>query len=101
MSVIDEIAAERRRQIEVEGWIPEHDDKHDDWSLCRAAACYADVRSVEPPAAWPWSKKWWKPKSRRRNMIRSAALLIAEIERMDRLAHGVHERELDDMLGGR
>lgn len=28
MTVIDEIAAERRRQIEVEGWTPEHDDQH-------------------------------------------------------------------------
>lgn len=26
--VLDEIATERRRQLEVEGWTPEHDDKH-------------------------------------------------------------------------
>jgi len=29
MSVIDEIAAERKRQIDVEGWTPEHDDDID------------------------------------------------------------------------
>ena len=27
-SVLEEIAAERRRQIEQEGWTPEHDDQH-------------------------------------------------------------------------
>lgn len=38
MSVIDEIAAERQRQVEVEGWTAEHDDKHADGSLAQAAA---------------------------------------------------------------
>ena len=33
---------------------------------------------------WPWDRQWWKPKSRRRNLVRAAALLIAAIERIDR-----------------
>lgn len=42
---------------------------------------------------WPWDREWWKPKDRRRNLVRAAALLIAEIERLDRAedkeaAHG-------------
>ncbi|MBB2698904.1 UNVERIFIED_ORG: hypothetical protein GGI66_003581 [Rhizobium esperanzae] len=37
-----------------------------------------------PPARWPWSDEWWKPKDRRRDLVRAAALLIAEIERLDR-----------------
>lgn len=40
MSAIDEIAAERRRQIAVEGWTPEHDDGHADGEIAEAAACY-------------------------------------------------------------
>jgi len=37
----DLIVAERRRQIEVEGWMPEHDDGHDDASLAVIAAALA------------------------------------------------------------
>ena len=101
MTVIDEIADERRRQIEVEGWTPEHDDLHYDGSLARAASCYAsyaaaasslgagvraDVyqRATPAPSNWPWRGKWWKPKDRRRDLIRAAALIVAEIERLDR-----------------
>ena len=42
---IELIADERQRQIEVEGWTPEHDDEHNDQSLQRAANCYADASS--------------------------------------------------------
>lgn len=35
------IAAERHRQIDQEGWTPEHDDDHSDHSLAAAACAYA------------------------------------------------------------
>src|SRR5690606_333611 len=35
-----DVLAERRRQIEAEGWTPGHDDKHAEGLAC-AAACYA------------------------------------------------------------
>ena len=104
MSIIDEIAAERRRQIEVEGWDIEHDDSHDDGELAVAAACYAlgernqiigPARRVAP-VLWPWSSRWWKPKDRRRDCIRAAALLVAEIERLDRLAAPEQAEEARD-----
>lgn len=41
MSAIDDVAAERERQKAVEGWTPEHDDKHNAGQLGLAAACYA------------------------------------------------------------
>ena len=94
-SVIDEIAAERRRQIEVVGWSLEHDDEHDTGSLARAAACYANNAAdmadglpgdVFPAAHWPWDQRWWKPKGARRDLVRAAALIVAEIERLDRKA---------------
>jgi hypothetical protein len=38
-----DVLAERRRQIEAEGWTPEHDDQHSNWELSRAAICYGDM----------------------------------------------------------
>jgi hypothetical protein len=95
-SAIDEIVAERRRQIEDEGWSSEHDDAHVPGALSRAGACYAKwaVRSPNdyrhsagyPPEGWPWSPMWWKPRDVKRDLVRAAALIVAEIERLDRLA---------------
>lgn len=90
MSVIDEIAAERERQKAAEGWTPEHDDTHIDGQMATAAACYAIAG--HPYGAevvhefWPWNAEWLKPKDRRRDLVRAAALIVAEIERMDRAA---------------
>lgn len=89
---IDDIAAERQRQIEVEGWTPEHDDTHDDSELADAAACYAmmsrpgnpDVMRDILARLWPWNRSWWKPKTRRADLVRAGALIVAEIERLDR-----------------
>jgi len=96
---IADIAAERQRQMAIEGWSPEHDDKHTDGSLARAASVYADpdpqmVTDGWPggqkprPVRWPlsWGFRWWKPKDRRRDLVRAGALIVAEIERLDRLS---------------
>lgn len=102
-SAVAEIAAERRRQMEAESWSPEHDDRHTRGELARAASCYAVVggmgdstrdhyRPGHPPRSyatgqgWPWDAEWWKPKNRRRDLIRAGALIVAEIERLDRAA---------------
>lgn len=90
MSVIDEIAAERKRQIEVEGWTHEHDDQHTQGELARAAGCYALFSSKyigEDLIAdlWLWDAEHWKPTTARRNMIKALALGIAEVERLDRM----------------
>lgn len=86
-----DVMAERRRQIEAEGWSVEHDDLYVDSELTAAAACYALAesgweRKVLTPLSmlWPWSPMWWKPSSRRRNLVKAAALILAEIERLDR-----------------
>jgi len=95
MTVADEISRERARQIHKEGWTAAHDDKHDTGELAAAAACYAatDTRWMnvrERAGIWPWHESYWKPKDRRRNLIRAGALIVAEIERLDRL------RQLED-----
>jgi hypothetical protein len=90
MSVLEEIAAERLRQSQAEGGTPQQDDTYRDGQLAGAAACYA-LTSVKHwavahtiPTFWPWAKAWWKPKNPRRDLIRAAALIVAEIERIDR-----------------
>lgn len=85
-----DVLAERHRQIDAEGWTPEHDDEHEVGQMAHAAACYTladlEVFVDTPPAFWPWGAEWWKPKDRRSNLVRAAALLLAEIERLDRAA---------------
>lgn len=101
--VIEEIANERQRQKGDEGWTEAHDDAYRNYELERAAASYAfpvwEIRESErqqlmglnpialksrPPKMWPWSAQWWKPKSKRANLIRAGALIVAAIERIDR-----------------
>ncbi|WP_057382340.1 hypothetical protein [Pseudomonas aeruginosa] len=91
-----DVQSERRRQINVEGWTPEHDDKHETGALASAAGCYA-MFSLAYPAGdpshfWPWDKSWWKPSpDGRRNMVKAGALILAEIERLDRAGAGKEE----------
>lgn len=89
-----DVLAERERQISAEGWTPEDDDAYQNEDLAKAAACYAMptqatgfvAKREMPPAAWPWAAKWWKPTNRRRDLVKAAALILAEIERLDRAA---------------
>lgn len=87
-----EVLAERARQIRAEGWTPERDDAYEGGELAIAAACYAQHGGVpneddaETPNDWPWSDKWWKPADKRRNLVKAGALILADIERIDRAA---------------
>ena len=82
-----DVLAERKRQVEVEGWTPAHDDAYLENELPRAASAYTlGGQYVSPPAIWPWTGFWWKPRNARANYVRAGALLIAEIERLDRAA---------------
>lgn len=40
---VELIAAERRRQVEKEGWTPEHDESHPRGELAQAGRAYADA----------------------------------------------------------
>lgn len=94
-----DVLAERDRQQDVEGWTPEHDDAHDDGEMAKAAACYAWISAQSntlrdvfdgPPPTWPseWDSWWWKPTTRRRDLVKAGALILAEIERLDRATAG-------------
>lgn len=86
-----DVVAERQRQKTIEGWTPEHDDEHCNGELAMAAVCYINEtgtvnRNGGKPWGWPWDASWWKPKTRRRNLVKAGALILAEIERIDRAA---------------
>lgn len=99
-SIHFEILAERLRQIYDEGFDTSHDDAHDAGELSGAAAAYAmhaadalhpqsqgdAFRNGEIPYGWCWDEKWFKPTTPRQSLIKAAALIVAEIEKMDRQA---------------
>lgn len=95
MAVAD-VLAERRRQVDAEGWTPEHDDQHSAGELADAAAIYARFSAHgeahrryysygRVPSGWPWDASWWKPTNPRRDLVKAGALILAEIERLDRI----------------
>ena len=92
-----DVMGERVRQITAEGWTTEHDDCHLMAEMAQAAACYAlsgtsgdeaiyihgrwkDYRDL----IWPFARDCWKPTDRRRDLVKAGALILAEIERLDR-----------------
>ncbi|EMP4131954.1 ead/Ea22-like family protein [Salmonella enterica] len=84
-----DVIAERQRQQSVEGWTPEHDNAYQNSELADAAACYAihaHNQGFSTPAHWPWSPDWWKQSGARRDLVKAGALILAEIERIDRAA---------------
>lgn len=97
-SIIDEILKERERQIKDEGYSLENDDNYKQCDLAEAAAAYcisaADDRVSFPRAVymeiakewWPWRSESFKPTTPRRDLVKAAALIVAEIERIDRSA---------------
>ncbi|MDU7352878.1 MAG: ead/Ea22-like family protein [Citrobacter freundii] len=86
-----DVIAERQRQQSVEGWTPEHDDEHSDGEMALAAssyALYAHKKPIAPaiPYNWPWEPEWFKQQGARRDLVKAGALIMAEIERIDRAA---------------
>ena len=94
-----DVLLERRRQIDVKNWTAEHDGTHSPGELACAAACYATEAElwtgheqadhkgrptlIGACRVWPWPGQ---PKltDRRRNLVKAGALILAEIERLDR-----------------
>jgi|GEM_PF-5515245 len=96
-----DVLAERRRQVEAKGWTPSHDDLYCAAELPRAAAAYIlNGANDEAPVIWPFAPKWWKPRDARSNYVRAAALILAEIERLDRQPTGSPEGLLRSAQGG-
>lgn len=90
---IHDVDAERHRQVLEEGYTEQHDDTHNNGELALAAMAYACPEHVSQffdandIRLWPFAGE---PafNDRRHDLVRAAALLIAEIERIDRAAGG-------------
>lgn len=92
------IYKERRAQIYREAFVPQSDDKYTRGQLAIAAHCYTDFaleqiegKNPDPsiiPDQWIWDKKWWKPSTPERNLVKAGALLLAEHERLERYYAG-------------
>lgn len=87
---VELIAAERTRQVEVEGWTLERDAEHIHGQLACAAHCYALPHHLRPfqvrhsgqlPLLWPWTSRW-KLGNRIHELTKAGALIAAEIDRL-------------------
>lgn len=92
MTFMDEVLAERRRQIEELGYDADHDDLHELGEIGQAAAALAlppdDGR--DRALFWPWvgsvprSFTERKRGDRRAELVKAAAMIYAEADRIDR-----------------
>ncbi|AOX10704.1 hypothetical protein Q5O_20715 [Pseudomonas putida JB] len=104
-TAVRDLLVERCRQVREEGHTLERDDLHTEGQLAQAASAYAfwadprgarqddhiDYLNSTPTGLWPWAKEYWKPASPRVMLIKADALILAEIERLDRQ----HSREVN------
>lgn len=84
---IELIADERKRQVEEEGWTPEHDSQHKNGELAIAASCYClppGQREFRVREQWPFDYEWFKPtpNDRIRELVKAGALIVADIDRI-------------------
>lgn len=79
-----DVLTERQRQQSVKGFSTRQDDTYICGELAAAAISY--IEPMEAADYWPadWHDDSFRPSDYRRNMVKAAALLIAEIERIDR-----------------
>lgn len=96
--VLRDVIAERQRQVSVKGWTPEHDDTYTCGELSGAAISY--IEPMEAVFYWPaeWHDDSFKPSDERRNLVKATALLLAEIERLDRISAA---SALSEVSGGK
>lgn len=87
-----DVLSERARQVDAEGFSHARDDNYVGLQLAGAAASYlilaAGGREEDARAFWPWRKEWLKPGDQRRYLEKAGALVLAEMERLDRAAQG-------------
>lgn len=81
---LDAFGNERKKQVEKKSYDDENDDGLRDGSIADAAAHYASASNSE---LYPWDKKLdTKSKhTRKEQLIIAGALLLSELERIDRL----------------
>jgi hypothetical protein len=102
-----DVIAERRRHVSGEGWTAQHDDRYENDELAYAAAAYAgpiwpDEAAKDRgdlPIGWPWEPRWYKPRTRRQDLVRAASLILADIERIDRAEAAAQDAQMRAGVG--
>lgn len=93
MTGVELITIERQRQIDVEGWTPQHDDKHRYGNLAVNAAVLAAYPTdliirhpdySEDELVDPWNLIARHESDRIRQLVIAGALIAAEIDRLQR-----------------
>ena len=98
-SGIELIADERQRQIEVEGYAPEHDINHKNGELAMAAIhyaapreifrCFREGKQLRFTPVWPAAMSNTHDKKEKHGKLKSlviaGALIAAEIDRLNRV----------------
>ncbi|RMM37233.1 hypothetical protein ALQ80_00655 [Pseudomonas coronafaciens pv. oryzae] len=87
-SAARDVIAERQRQVSAEGYSLYRDDAYVKGEMAEAASVYSRLagQPTSMSSAWPWGQDKFKPSSdRRRDLVKAGALILAEIERLDRI----------------
>ncbi len=92
--VLADIKRKRQRQVVVHGWKRAHDDEHAAGELAQAAIPYIQsaydtemgLTGEELLVFWPWEDGYPNlDQPVRELLLNAAALLVADIERLDRI----------------
>lgn len=95
-NILRQIHIERESQITEHAYSATRDNEYTEGELAEAAATYAWLAGKSKikklgmkmfKKLWPvnWETKHYNPKSAREDLVRAGALIVAEIERLDRL----------------
>jgi hypothetical protein len=92
------IIAERMEQVQKHGFTLARDQNYQPSALVFAGIAYAG-RAAEQmrnndlwhdaPPSWPWDAAHWRPGDARANLVKAAALIWAEIDRLDHAPRNV------------
>lgn len=87
---LQDVIAEREKQISY-GFDGNHDDVDEAFNKSNVGSLYALQAASSLPSnafdiLWPqnWNIAFWRPESQRSNLVKAAALILAEIEMIDR-----------------
>lgn len=97
MRAVTEVTAAKKEQIA----LVRKYGADDDMQFALAGAAYAEhaaiwadgainlevYRTAKPGQSWPWKGTHWVPRDPRSDLVRAAALIIAQIEQLDRARH--------------
>ena len=83
-TAIDLVKEEREKQINKYGYTAVHDRQHHNKAVLYGALAYLNSTIYSSTAGiedWPFEKESFKPEGDIKNLVKSAAMIIAEIDK--------------------